>query len=296
MDMNPALLRHLLPHLPVLAELARTGSVTAAADELGIPQPSASRSLARLAELAGVPLVHRAGRGVALTEAGSALAEVVSRALASVEDGLAAARAQGLAEDATIRVAYQNVLGESYVPRAIARFRTRRPKVRFELMHGARSGCIRWVRDGVADLAVVADPPFVEDLHTVELFTEPLVATMSPQHPLAHAGRAVTVDDLRTQDLIVLRRGYGLHDSMHRILGVQGEIPNTAFEVDDTRDARGLAAAGLGIAVLPPHRGGSGVEVAEVAIDHPAAKRVIGVVTPSSSSGLVDEFVSVFRS
>jgi len=294
MDMNPHLVRQLLPHLPLLVGLARTGSVTAAAEELGVPQPSASRSLARLSDLLGVPLLHRVGRGVRLTEAGEVLAEAAATALARVEDGVAGARAQGSQEDAVISVAYQNVLGETYVPRAIARLRTRHPTVRFELSHGARAACIRQVRGGEVDLAVVADPPHVEDLRTVEFFTEPLVAAMSPQHPLAHRGRPVTVEDLKTQDLIILRRGYGLHDSVHRILGTRGELPNAVFEVDDTRDARGLAAAGLGVSVLPPGLG-SGLEVAEVPIDHPAARRVIGVVTPPRTTALVDEFVSVFR-
>lgn len=294
MDMNPLLVRQLLPHLPLLVELARTGSVTAAAEELGIPQPSASRSLARLGDLLGVPLLQRVGRGVRLTEAGGILAEAAASALARVEDGVAAARAHGRQEDAVISVAYQNVLGETYVPRAVARLTTRHPKVRFELSHGSRAACISRVRGGEVDLAVVADPPHVDDLRTVEFFTEPLVAAMSPQHPFAHRGRPVTAAELKTQDLIILRRGYGLHDSVHRILGTRGELPNATFEVDDTRDARGLAAAGLGISVLPPSLG-SGLEVAEVAIDHPAAHRVIGVVTPPVSTALVDEFVSVFR-
>jgi len=295
MDMNPQVIRNALPHLPVLVALSRTGSVTAAADELSVPQPSASRSLARLAKLVGVPLLHRSGRGVLLTEAGEALALASARALEAVEDGISAARTHGQNQEAVIRLAYQNLLGESYVPRAIARFRTRHPKVRFELMHGARASCIRQVRDGEADLAVVADPPHVDDLRTVELFTEPLVAAMSPQHPLAHAGRAVSLEDLRSQDLIVLRPGYGLHDSVRRILGAPGELPNVAFEVDDVRDARGLAAAGLGITVLPRTPGGARPDVVEVAIDHPAAKRVIGVAAPTAGSALVEEFIAVFR-
>lgn len=49
--------------LPLLVAVAQTGSVTAAAAELGIPQPTASRSLARLSALVGTPLVRREGRG-----------------------------------------------------------------------------------------------------------------------------------------------------------------------------------------------------------------------------------------
>ena len=63
-----------LVRLKVLAAVARHGSVTAAARELGYAQPSVSHHLARLEAETGVRLTQRVGRGIRLTPAGGLLA------------------------------------------------------------------------------------------------------------------------------------------------------------------------------------------------------------------------------
>ena len=83
-----------LLRLKVLAELARHGSVTAVAHELGYAQPSISHHLSRLEAEVGLPLTQRAGRGIRLTPAGELLAqraaEILGRQVSSAEDDLAA--------------------------------------------------------------------------------------------------------------------------------------------------------------------------------------------------------------
>lgn len=61
--------------LRVLVAVARTGSVTAAAQELHYSQPAVSHHLARLEAETGAKLIQRVGRGIRLTEAGRLLAE-----------------------------------------------------------------------------------------------------------------------------------------------------------------------------------------------------------------------------
>ena len=59
--------------LLVFREVARAGSLAGAARELGWTQPAVSQHVRRLEETTGAPLVVRAGRGVALTDAGRVL-------------------------------------------------------------------------------------------------------------------------------------------------------------------------------------------------------------------------------
>src|SRR6202046_3709958 len=61
--------------LRVLVAVARTGSVTAAAQPLNYARPSISHHIARLEAETGARLLQRAGRGVRLTDAGRLLAE-----------------------------------------------------------------------------------------------------------------------------------------------------------------------------------------------------------------------------
>src|SRR5918912_3332859 len=69
----------------LLVEIERFGSLSAAAREIGIGQPSASQHLRLLEAAAGQRLVERDGRGSRLTEAGRALAAHAAPALASLE-------------------------------------------------------------------------------------------------------------------------------------------------------------------------------------------------------------------
>lgn len=293
--MNGRELRKLLGDLQVLVELSRLGTVTAAADELGIPQPSASRALGRLAARTGVVLTTRKGRALTLTDAGRQLAQASTDAIALIEDGLASARHSVLLENALVTIAYQTLLGESYLPRAIARYRARHPSVRFRLLHGARATCIDLVRAGQADLAVVADPPEDEvELRTTLLFSEPLSAVVARTHPLAGLDRPIRPEDLSQHDLIILGHGFGLHDSIRRILGTD-ELPTYTFEVDDYRMARSLAAAGAGVTILPPTAPGAQDDIAELPIEHPQARRTIGALTPKDSHPIGLDFLDALR-
>lgn len=294
--MNPSDVRRLLPDLPVLVELARTGTISEAALALGMQQPSASRAVARLADHAGVRLTARHGRSVVLTDAGQHLAEAGTEALALLESGLIAARRQAGTENALISISYQAALGESYLPRAIAHFRTFRRTTRFQLSHGSRRDTLQAVRDGSADLALLAEPENIPGGTMSVLFDEPLVALASAQHPIAHLQRPLLPADLCQHELVILSSGFGLHDSIVRLLADVGGLPEGVFEVDDYRVAQGLAAAGVGVTVMPPSAITHAAGVVEIPIAHPEARRTIGVVTGPAPAPAVEDFVDVLHS
>ncbi|MFQ5425894.1 MAG: LysR family transcriptional regulator, partial [Gaiellales bacterium] len=81
--------------LRLLVEIERQGSVSAAARELGIGQPTASTHLRRLEESAGQRLVERTGRGSTLTEAGRVLSSHAAQAISALRAGEEMARAAG---------------------------------------------------------------------------------------------------------------------------------------------------------------------------------------------------------
>ena len=75
-----------ISHLRMMAAFAETGQIGAAAQALGITQPAASRLLAEIERIAGVPVHIRLGRGVTLTEAGEVLARRSGRVLLEMRD------------------------------------------------------------------------------------------------------------------------------------------------------------------------------------------------------------------
>jgi len=105
--------------LRVVKAISDTGSITAAARQLGYSQPAVSQQLRRLERRAGMPIVERVGRGVRLTEAG----RVLARHAAAVTTALDAA-AGDLAELRGLRAGRVRIAVRAR-PRVMARF-TRR--------------------------------------------------------------------------------------------------------------------------------------------------------------------------
>lgn len=285
-------LRAFARYAPLLAAVAITESVGGAADELGIPQSSASRGLKALSEALGIPIMRPDGRSVRLTPAGLELARAAQEAVSALRLGITAARTQEELSQRELSVAFQTQLGEHFLPRAIGRYRLQRPHVTFSLTHGSRDACIQSVVAGEVMLALVADPPELEDVDTQPLYVEPLVAVMNTGHPLS-AAKSVTAAQLRLEPSIRLNRGYGLHDSVVRLLETAGPVPEAAFQVDDYRVAHGLAAAGLGVAILPRSSNAMGSGAVEIAIDDPLASRTIAALVRPDARGIAQEFLLV---
>src|SRR5918998_4590637 len=134
--------------LRVVTEVARRGSLTAAAGRLGYTQSAVSRQVALMEQAAGRALFERHARGVRLTDAGEIVVGRASAVLAELE-----ATRQDLEDLAArprgrVRVgAFSTALG-ALVPRAIAAFSSRRPATRVVLHEGISPSLIRRAADG----------------------------------------------------------------------------------------------------------------------------------------------------
>ncbi len=123
----PERLRAILPALPLLTAIADTGGVSAAADELAVPQSTVSRGIARLEKELGTNLLERDGRGVRLTPAGEELTTAARRALDLITDAITHIRADTARRDNTVSIAFQDSLGRTVVPALVKALVTQRP-------------------------------------------------------------------------------------------------------------------------------------------------------------------------
>src|SRR2546429_8173148 len=115
--------------LKVLREVARTGSFSAAAEELGYTQPAVSQQISALEREAGTRLLQRGARGVTLTDAGRALVDhsdaILARLAAAEEELEAIAGLRG----GRLRLPAFPTPGGPPAPPAIALFSQRPPPV-----------------------------------------------------------------------------------------------------------------------------------------------------------------------
>src|SRR5919201_49385 len=156
----------------LLVEIERRGSVSGAAAEIGIGQPSASQHLRLLEAAAGERLVERDGRGSRLTEAGRVLAARASQALttlAAADEELAAL--SGL-QAGTIHLGASTAPGVYLLPDTLGCFRREFPNVTVEVEIASSGEVLDRLLRGAVQLAIVgaqrADPrvalePFLEE-------------------------------------------------------------------------------------------------------------------------------------
>ncbi|MBB3053493.1 DNA-binding transcriptional LysR family regulator [Prauserella isguenensis] len=140
--------------LAYFAEVARTGSVTSAADTLRVAPSAISRQIAKLEADLGLALFDRKPRGMVLTDAGARLVAHARRSEAESAALVDELRAGTDHEARPVVVACSEGFGRRLVPRAMARFRRHHPDVTFELDIVARQEATRRVVEGIADIAV----------------------------------------------------------------------------------------------------------------------------------------------
>jgi DNA-binding transcriptional LysR family regulator len=266
----------LAPRLALLRAIADEGHLTRAAARIGIPQPTASRWLATLAEQAGAPVVLRDGRGIRLSRIGEYLAEAASQALTVLENGCRRVVEQADPEHGQVVLGFLHTMGESRVPALLRAFRVDHPHVRFTLRQGAHEDTVDWVRTGQADVALTSPLPDDPALATARLAEQELVLTVPAGHRLA-ARRSARLSDLADEPFVGLKRGYGLRRITDELCAAAGFTPELAFQGEECDTLRGLVAAGLGVAILPAAEHDSPGGTVDLSLA-PASTRQIGLV------------------
>ena len=276
----------LLPLLPVLDAVGQTRHVTAAAELLGVPQPTVSRALARAAAVVGTDLVRRDGRGIRLTPAAEQLLPAVRAALDELQRGLDAVLERAQQARGLVRLSFQMTFGEAAVPVFVSGFHAAHPEARFELIQGSRQSCLDALAEGRVDLAIVSPRPEpTRGIETAVLHVQPVRLAVPAGHRLARR-RRVRLAEVAGERFVALERGFGMRSILDRLARGAGFTPDIAFSGQDTRTLLGLVSAGLGVAVVPPSReghaaaGAAGLGWAELDLEDPGASRDIGLVWP----------------
>ncbi|MFJ3147176.1 LysR family transcriptional regulator [Streptomyces halstedii] len=265
----------LAPRLAYFEAVARHEHVTRAAHELGVPQSTLSRAMVRLEQDLGVSLFARRGRTVSLTPAARTFLGSAERALAEVEKAADSVRADADPTAGKVAFGFLHTMGSETVPSLIRAFRADHPRVRFQLVQNYGEAMIERLRAGGLDLCLTSPVPDAPDLVARRLDEQRLRLVVPEDHRLA-GRRRVRLAEAADETFVTLEPGYGLRRITDDLCTEAGFTPRVAFEGEEAETLRGLVAAGLGVALLPPPavaRPG----VVELNVTAPRAVREIGV-------------------
>ena len=177
-----------LTQLRSFLAVMRTGSVTGAADELVVTQPSVSAAVTALSREVGTALLEREGRGVRPTAAGAAFAPFATDVIGLLERGTSTALEAAALSARELNIAAVTTAAESFVPALIRSFSEAHAGVGLTLSVGNREGVFAMVADHTADVAFVGRPPRDERIESWPVRINELVLIGAPDDPFVGAG------------------------------------------------------------------------------------------------------------
>lgn len=211
---------------------AELGSITRAAETLGVSQPFVTKVINRLEEELGTQLFDINKRRIVLNSNGEFFyknaKDIVSRADRLVGDMLA------MQDDAefTTSLLYNNA---GYLSALNSAFMAQYPKSVLSETYATRSDIINKLNTGSADFAIELPPISPNEskmIETVTVLRDTGSVMVPPDHPLFKKS-FVTMEDLVPYPVIIAPKGSGMRDTIDAIYAKHGYTPNVVYETND---------------------------------------------------------------
>ena len=238
-----------LSHLETFLQVAELGSLSRAAESLGLTQPTLSARIQTLERDLGQRLFERRGRGVRLTEAGRALVPHAERTIFALREGREAVALSNNPTRGRLRIGSARVIGAYVLPGILADFSRQHPGVELAILTGRSHEVLQMVLD--QDVHVGLGRALVHpEVESVYLYDEEIVFVTHPQHPLALAGRA-HIEEIALEPLILYDKDSTYYVLITRVCREAGILPKVIMNLDSVEATKKMIERGLGVSFLP---------------------------------------------
>jgi DNA-binding transcriptional LysR family regulator len=233
--------------LRTLQAVARHGSFSRAAAELGLTQPAVSMQVRQLEHQVGLPLLERVGKRAFPTRAGEVLIAHAARAFLELEAGVERVQQLRGIVAGRVRLGTSASISIYLLPPLFRRFRARYPETQLQVVTGNASEIVRAIVGNELDLGIVSLPVRSRELAVAPFYRDDLVAIVPPRRPWS--GRVARPADLTREPLILFERGATLRRVIDQWFHRAGVTPERVMEMGNTEAIKKLVHAGLGCSV-----------------------------------------------
>lgn len=236
-----------LEQLRIFVAVAERQHVTRAAEAINVTQSAASNAIAALEARHGVPLFHRVGRRIELTEAGHMFLDEARAVLGRASSAELALAEYGELKRGTLRVVASQTIASYWLPAKLSDFHARHPQIAIELSIDNTEGAAQRVLEGTAELGLVEgaiDEPALASWAVGE--DRMLLVSAAPVE-------AVDAAWIRSARWIVREQGSGTRSTFEEVLRAQGVNPGDlqiTMVMPSNEAVRSAVEAGSGVAVL----------------------------------------------
>lgn len=237
-------------HLRALVALAEYRNFAAAATDLGISQPTLTRTVRRAEDMLGVALFTRTTRRVEMTAAGQEFLPMAQRLLSDLGLGIRNIRELADVERGQVVIASLMTIAHGILPAVIRRFAEQYPSVAVDLREGVQARVLEEVRGGAADFGL-GDHAQVGGPLEIESIAEHGFRIALPEGHRLLRRKTVTLNDLADERLVSMPMEAAARRTLDAAALSAGVILNSHFTVGQFTTAFQLVAEGLGVAIVP---------------------------------------------
>lgn len=235
--------------LRMLVEVVRHDGFSAAAEAVFATQPTISKAIRQLEDELGEVLLQRSRNGVRLTPAGQIVYRRALALLGEREDMLRELEELRDLQRGELHLGLASLGSDILFAPVFARFRQLHPQIELRVLERGSEALEESLRAGEIELAASL-LPVADDLDWQPVRTEPLVALLPRQHPLAGSA-TLQLQDLAEVPFVLFEKGFLLNRHIIQACQVRGFSPREVTRSGQPDFIVALVAAGLGVALLP---------------------------------------------
>lgn len=242
-----------LKQLRSVAAVAQSGSITGAANLLGLTPPAVHTQVRNLEDGLDCRLIEKADRaGMVLTPEGQLVLQAFRATEVSLKSCLNRLNAmkKGLAGTVVLGVVST---AKYFAPALVAGLKKSFGNIEVELIVGNRGMILTALNERSIDIAIMGRPPRDPPIRSSSIGLHPMIMIAGPDHALA-GQKYINADALLEQVFISREQGSGTRILMSRYLDRIGEgQPYEAIEMGSNETIKQAVIAGLGIALISQH-------------------------------------------
>ena len=235
-------------YLRIFEAVCRHMSITRAAQELYLSQPSVSLAVAELEKKYDLRLFDRIGRKLYLTPAGEELLGYARSLISQIDDMEQHLRSG--ARKSVLRVGTSMTVGSCLLPACAEQFAGDYPDIRVEVLVERTSLIEQKVLNNELDIGFVEGLPKAPQLVIIPFAEDELTVVCAPDSPFLRRG-TISCADLASIPLLLREKGSGTRAVVDNLMDMHSVTLKPLWESISTLALIGGAKRGLGAAILP---------------------------------------------
>jgi LysR family cys regulon transcriptional activator len=240
-----------LQQLRCLIEVARRNlNVSEAAEALHTSQPGVSKQIRALEDELGVQVFVRHGkRLVSVTEPGKAVIGIAERILSEAQNLRRAGEEFANDKLGTLTIAATHTQARYALPKAVAAFKRRYPKVELVIHQGNPTQICEQVIAGDADMGVATEAiSLFPELVSLPVYQWNRCVVVPPKHPLLDG--ALTLEKLVHYPIVTYDFAFANRSLVQKAFEARGLTPHVVLSAQDSDVIKTYVELGLGVGIL----------------------------------------------